>query len=243
MADIEDTPPATQPPPSAHPRVLPVQPTPATHPGHPPRPGRPAPRRPRRWTWLLGGLTAGAGAAAVALTLVANLANPAPTAAPTTAATIPGGPSSSPSSGPAIPTTAPHTTLVDGCALLRPETVERHIKGAATCSTAAKPVGGETSSNGTWTSKDSGYASAMGHVMLSPLAESIYQQMLTISRTAATTTGAKITDDRAVPGLGDKATPCSGPFRRPLCAVAFARPRPTVAGTAPIARPKSGAGT
>lgn len=136
MADIEDTPPATQPPPSAPTRVLPGQPTPATLPDQADlRPAGPA----RRWTWLLGGLTAGAGAAAVALSLVANLANPPPTAAPTTAATTPGGPSSSPSSGPATSTTAPPTTLVDGCALLRPETVERHIKGA-TC-TAAKPVG------------------------------------------------------------------------------------------------------
>ncbi|MEV0533619.1 hypothetical protein [Kitasatospora sp. NPDC050463] len=203
MADIEDTPPATQPLPTAvSTRVLPGQPTPATLPDPADlRPAGPA----RRWTWLLGGLTAGAGAAALALSLVANLVDPAPTAAPTTAVTsaaaVPGGPSSS---DPATPTTAPHTTLVDGCALLRPETVERYVKGA-TC-TAPTSVGGTTLSRGAWTSKDSGYADAQVGVMLSPLAESVYQQTLTTSRTMATTTGAKITDDRAVPGLGDKAT-------------------------------------
>lgn len=99
---------------------------------------------------------------------------------------------------------APYTTLVDGCALLRPETVERYIPGA-TC-TAPQRVDGAASSKGSWTSKDSVYADAQVDVVLSPYAESIYQQDLTHSRTTATTTGAKITDDRAVPGLGDKAT-------------------------------------
>ncbi|MFI1911243.1 hypothetical protein ACH444_35990 [Streptomyces microflavus] len=199
MADIEDTPPATQPLPTAAPtRVLPGQPTPATLPDPADlRPAGPA----RRWIWLLGGLTAGAGAVSLALSLVANLASPAPTVAVTTPTTVPGGPSSS---SPANPATAPYTTLVDGCALLRPETVERYIKGA-TC-TAPKPMGDVPSSNGTWTSKDSGYADAKVSVMLSPIAETVYRQMLTISRTTATGTGAKITHDRAVPGLGDKAT-------------------------------------
>ncbi|MEU8924397.1 hypothetical protein AB0D10_26225 [Kitasatospora sp. NPDC048545] len=202
MADIEDTPPATQPlPTAASTRVLPGQPTPATLPD-------PADLRPagptRRWTWLLGGLTAGAGAAALALSLAANLVDPAPTAAPTTAATVPGAPSSSGPAAPTTPTTAPYTTLVDGCALLRPETVERHIKGA-TC-TAPPPAGGATTSNATWTSKATGYADAQVVVTLSPNAETIYQQMLTTSRTTATSTGAKMTDDRAVPDLGGKAT-------------------------------------
>ncbi|MFJ9847608.1 hypothetical protein ACIRYZ_45775 [Kitasatospora sp. NPDC101155] len=203
MADIEDTPPATQPlPTAASTRVLPGQPTPATLPDPADlRPAGPA----RRWTWLLGGLIAGAGAAALALSLAANLVDPAPPAAPTTAVTnpttVPDGPSSS---GAANPAAAPYTTLVDGCALLRPETVERHIKGA-TC-TAQTPVGGATTSNASWTSKDSGYANAQVAVVLSPIAEAVYQQMLAASRTAANGTGAKITDDRAVPGLGDKAT-------------------------------------
>lgn len=194
MADIEDTPPATQPPPTAAPtRVPPGQPTPAPLPDPADlRPAGPA----RRWTWLLGGLTAGAGAVALALSLVANLVDPAPTAASATAVTVTGGPSSS--------TVAPHTTLVDACALLRPKTVERYIKGA-TC-TASTPSTGLDSSNAIWTSKKSGYADAQVGVMLSPLAETVYQQMLTVSRTTATTTGAKITDDRPVPGLGDKAT-------------------------------------
>ncbi|GGV38746.1 hypothetical protein GCM10010495_65110 [Kitasatospora herbaricolor] len=204
MADIEDTPPATQPlPTAAATRLLPGQPTPATLPDPADlRPAGPA----RRWTWLLGGLTAGAGAVALTLSLVANLVDPAPTATPTaavtTAATVPGGPPAS--SGPAGPATADYTTLVDGCALLRPETVERYIKGG-TC-TAPTPVGGATSSRGMWTSKDSGYVDAQVGVMLSPLAVSLYQQMLTTGRTTATGTGAKITDDRAVPGLGDQAT-------------------------------------
>ncbi|WP_329500422.1 hypothetical protein [Kitasatospora herbaricolor] len=202
MADIEDTPPATQPlPTAAATRVLPGQPTPATLPDPADlRPAGPA----RRWTWLLGGLTAGAGAVALALSLVANLVDPTPTATPTAAvttpATVPGGPSPS---GPATPATADYTTLLDGCALLRPETVERYIKGAS-C-TASNPVGGVTLSRGMWTSKASGYFDAQVSVMLSPLAETVYQQMLTTSRTTATGTGAKITDDRAVPGLGDRA--------------------------------------
>ncbi|MFJ3713692.1 hypothetical protein [Streptomyces sp. NPDC090053] len=199
MADTEETPPATESLPTVAPtRVLPGQPTPATLPD-------PADLRPagptRRWTWLLGGLTAGAGAVALALSLVANLVNPAPTAAPTTPATGPGKPSSSVL---ATPSAAPYTTLVDGCALLRPETVERYIKGA-TC-TVSKPVGSLTSSNGAWMGKDSGYADAQVIVTLSPHAESIYQQMLTTSRTTAAHTGAKITDDRTVPGLGDEGT-------------------------------------
>lgn len=188
MADTEDTPPAEHRQQTAAPtHVLPGQPTPATLPD-------PAELRPvgptRRWTWLLGGLAAGAGAIALAMSLVANLADPAPTAAPTTAVT-----------GPATP---PYTRLVDGCALLHPETVERHIKGA-TC-TAPKHGGGGASSRGTWTSEESGYADAEGQVILSPHAESVYQESLTSDRTTATTTGAKIADDRAVPGLGDKAT-------------------------------------
>ncbi|MFF1867672.1 hypothetical protein [Kitasatospora herbaricolor] len=206
MADIEDTPPATQPlPTAAATRVLPGQPTPATLPDPADlRPAGPA----RRWTWLLGGLTAGAGAVALTLSLVANLVEPAPTATPTVAVTTPaaapGGPSSSGQVTPATPVTTDYTTLVEGCALLRPETVERYIKGAA-CTTP-NPVGGVTLSKGAWTSKDSGYADAQVSVMLSPLAETVYQQMLTTSRTTATGTGATITDDRAVPGLGDKAT-------------------------------------
>lgn len=190
MADIEDTPPAEQQPPTAEPtRVLPVQPVPATLPD-------PADLRPvgpaRRWTWLIAGLTAGAGATALALSLVAHLTDPAP-AAPSTAATVTGG-----------PTTQPYTTLVDGCALLRPETVERHLKGA-TC-TAPKHSDDGTTSNGSWTSKDSGYADAQVDVILSPFVESVYQESLTSRRTTGTTTDAKIIVDRAVPGLGDKAT-------------------------------------
>ncbi|MCX4776629.1 hypothetical protein [Streptomyces sp. NBC_01264] len=147
----------------------------------------------QRWIWLLGGLAAGAAAITLALSLAANLVEAAPAAAPTTAATVTGGPE-----------TAPYTKLVDGCALLRPETVERYIKGA-TC-TAQEQRAGEASSNGMWTSMTSGYAEARIGVGLSPFAEGVYQQTLTISRNMATTTGAKITDDRAVPDLGDKAT-------------------------------------
>ncbi|MGW3183765.1 hypothetical protein ACWDD9_31290 [Kitasatospora sp. NPDC001119] len=200
MADTEETPHTPEPLPTPEPtRILPGQPTPATLPD-------PADLRPagptRRWTWLLGGLTAGAGITALALSLVANLLHPTPTAAPATAvtapATVPGGPSS------AAPATPLYTTLIDGCALLRPETVERHIKGAA-CTTGASS-GGVISSRGMWTSKEPGYANAEVNVMLSPVVESVYQQMLTIGRTTATTTGAKITDDRTIPGLGDKAT-------------------------------------
>ncbi|MGW6917793.1 hypothetical protein ACWGB8_28810 [Kitasatospora sp. NPDC054939] len=184
MADIENTPPAKQQPPAAAPtRVLPGQPTPATLPDPADlRPAGPA----RRWTWLLGGLTAGAGAAALVLSLLANLADSAPTAAPTT------------------PTTTPYAELVEGCALLRPETVERYIKGA-TC-TATERGSHVDTSRGTWTSRDSGYADAEVGVLLSLSAESIYQESLTDHRTGATTTGGKIIDDRAVPGLGDKAT-------------------------------------
>ncbi|MDD9380283.1 hypothetical protein M8Z33_27240 [Streptomyces sp. ZAF1911] len=190
MADIEETPPSEQQRPAPAPtRVLPVQPVPATLPD-------PADLRPvgpaRRWTWLIAGLAAGAGAAALALSLVANLADPAP-APPTTAVTVTGG-----------PTTEPYTTLVDGCALLRPETVELYLKGA-TC-TAPKHGADGTTSFGSWTSKDSGYADAQVEVMLSPFAESIYQESLTSHRTPASTTDAKIIVDRAVPGLGDKAT-------------------------------------
>ncbi|MFI5764223.1 hypothetical protein ACIA8F_25205 [Streptomyces sp. NPDC051563] len=190
MADTEDTPPARQHLPTVPPtRVLPEQPTPATLPD-------PADLRPvgpaRRWTWLLAGLAAGAGAIALALSLVANLTDPAPAAAPAAGVTATG-----------APPTQPHTTLVDGCALLRPETVERHIKGA-TC--IASPSSGGASSRGTWTSKQAGYADMEVEIVLSPSAESIYQETLTLDRTTATTTGAKITDDRSVPGLGDKAT-------------------------------------
>ncbi|MGW5399326.1 hypothetical protein [Streptomyces sp. NPDC003952] len=192
MADTEDTPPAPQHLPTTAPtRVLPDQPTPATLPD--PADLRVGPAR--RWTWLLGGLVAGTGAVALALSLVANLTDPAPApaAAPTPAATATG----------ASPT-PPHTTLVDGCALLRPETVEQYIKGA-TC-TASPIDAGLVSSRGNWLSKVSGFAYAQVYVGLSPFAESVYQKTLTDSRTTATTTGAKITDDRSVPGLGDKAT-------------------------------------
>ncbi|MFF4922378.1 hypothetical protein ACFY4B_17500 [Kitasatospora sp. NPDC001261] len=203
MADTEETPHTPEPLPTPEPtRILPGQPTPATLPD-------PADLRPagptRRWTWLLGGLTAGAGITALALSLVANLLHPTPTAvsatAATTPATVPGGPSSS---APATPTTTLYTTLIDGCALLRPETVEGYIKGAA-CTVRASS-GGVISSGGIWMSKEPGYANAEVDVMLSTFVESVYQQTLTIGRTTATTTGAKITDDRTIPGLGDKAT-------------------------------------
>ncbi|MFE4265337.1 hypothetical protein [Streptomyces sp. NPDC056883] len=190
MADAEGTPPAERELPTAPPtRVLPVQPVPATLPD-------PADLRPvgpaRRWTWLIAGLAAGASAAALVLSLVAHLSDPAP-APPTTAVTVAGG-----------PTTEPYTALADGCALLRPETVERHLRGAA-C-TAPKHGDDGTTSRGTWTSKDSGYADAEVQVLLTPFAESIYQEGLTSHRTPDTTTGAKIIVDRAVPGLGDEAT-------------------------------------
>ncbi|MFD5148580.1 hypothetical protein [Streptomyces sp. NPDC058401] len=191
MTDTEDTPPAPgQPPAPASTRVLPEQPTPATLPD-------PADLRPvgpaRRWTWLLTGLAAGAGAVALVLSLVANLAEPAPTAAPPPAATATG-----------APATPPPTTLVDGCALLRPETVEHYVKGA-TC-TASPIASGLAASTGNWLSKESGYTYAQVEALLASSAESVYQQTLTVRRTTATTTGAKITVDRAVPGLGDKAT-------------------------------------
>ncbi|MFJ5921573.1 hypothetical protein ACIQF6_03075 [Kitasatospora sp. NPDC092948] len=183
MADIEDTPPPDRKPPTAPPtRILPEQPTPATLPD--PTDLRPAGPT-RRWTWLLGGLTAGAGAAALALTLTANLTTPAPPTAPAT------------------PTTTPYTALVDGCALLRPETVEHYLHGA-TCT--APNHAGDATSRGVWTSKDSGYADADVEIILSPFAESIHQETLTDDRTTATTTGATIADDRSVPDLGDKAT-------------------------------------
>ncbi|MEV7925440.1 hypothetical protein [Kitasatospora sp. NPDC088779] len=206
MADTEDTPPPPEPPQTVAPtHVLPEQPTPATLPD-------PADLRPagptRRWSWLLGGLTAGAGAAGLALSLVANLVNPAPTSAPTTAATGSGGPlSSAPTTAAAVPSglpssapaAAPYTALVDSCALLRPETVERYIKGA-TC-TAPERIEPVTMSLGSWTSKD---AIAGVTVMLNPQAASIYQRMLTTNQ--KTDAGAKVTDNRTVPGLGDQAT-------------------------------------
>ncbi|WP_441247767.1 hypothetical protein [Kitasatospora sp. McL0602] len=202
MADIEDTPPATEPLPTvAATRFLPGQATPATLPDPADlRPAGPA----RRWTWLLGGITAGAGTAALALSLVANLVHPA-TAAPTATASVTPTVSAAPSSsGPESPATAAYTTLVKGCALLRPETVDRYAKGA-TC-LEQTTVGGTTISGGNWVSRGSGSTDMRVSVILSPLAEGVYQQMLTTDRTMATTTGMKITDDRVVPGLGDQAT-------------------------------------
>ncbi|MGW4809419.1 hypothetical protein [Kitasatospora sp. NPDC004272] len=197
-------PPTTRPlPPPAATRVLPEQPTPATLPDPADlRPAGPA----RRWTWLLGGLAAGAGAVALALSLLAHLTDPAPSAAasaaPSTATSAVGG-SSSPA--PTAPSTAPalYTELADGCALLRPETVERYAKGA-TC-TASPAVGGTVSARGTWTG-GSGYATVEVGVLLSPQAGSVYQQTVTIDRTSASGAGGKITGDRTVPGLGDRAT-------------------------------------
>ncbi|MER7770930.1 hypothetical protein [Kitasatospora sp. NPDC096140] len=197
MAEIEDTPPATQPLPTLpSTRPLPAQATPATLPD-------PADLRPagpnRRWTWLLGGITAGAGTAALVLGLVANLVTPT-----TTAATTPTATATPASSGPATPSTAPYTAVVAGCALLRPETVDRYAKGAA-C-TEQKPVGGATSATGGWDSRTSGLTTVQVWVTLSPLADRVYQQTLSSDRTLAATAGMKITDDHAVPGLGEKAT-------------------------------------
>ncbi|AUG75324.1 hypothetical protein CFP65_0352 [Kitasatospora sp. MMS16-BH015] len=216
MAEIEDTPPATEPlPPTPVTRPLPPEATPATLPDPADlRPAGPA----RRWTWLIGGITAGAGTAALALSLVANLVTPAPaatqanaaTATSTASSTVPATPSSSgPSSGPSSASTSPsaavYTTLVGGCSLLRSETVDRYAKGT-TC-TEQKPVSeAVTMADGSWTRTGSGYTNLQVIVMLNPLAESVYQTTLTGDRTMATTAGMKITDDRVVPGLGDKAT-------------------------------------
>ncbi|MFF2432194.1 hypothetical protein [Streptomyces mirabilis] len=199
MDDIEDTPPAAKPLPTvAATQLFPTQPTPAPLPDQADlRPAGPT----RRWTWLLGGITAGAGTAALVLSLVATLVSPAattPAAAATTSATAP-------SSSSAKPTDAPYTTLAKGCSLLRPATVAHYAKGA-TC-TAGSTVGGETNSSAVWATKDyrTGYAFVQVEVQLNTQGESVYQQILTLDRSTLPTSGMKIADDRAVPGLGDKA--------------------------------------
>ncbi|MFE5588494.1 hypothetical protein [Kitasatospora sp. NPDC056531] len=225
MAEIEDTPPATEPLPTLPgTRPLPPQPTPATLPD-------PADLRPagptRRWTWLLGGVTTGAGAAALVLGLVANLVTPAATAGTTAtttvsaAATVSAATTVSPAprlsgspaptlsvtpaaSGPASPTTAPYTTLAAGCALLRPETVDRYAKGAS-CS-EQKDVGGMTNASAGWNSNDAGMTMMQVMVLLSPIADNLYENTLVGHRTGGATIGMKVTDDRAVPGMGEKAT-------------------------------------
>ncbi|MEU8512939.1 hypothetical protein AB0C76_15325 [Kitasatospora sp. NPDC048722] len=225
MAEIEDTPPATEPLPTLPgTRPLPPQPTPATLPD-------PADLRPagpsRRWTWLLGGVTAGAGAAALVLGLVANLVTPAATAGTTAATsvspattvsattTVSPAPTLSLSpaptlsvtpaaSGPASPTTAPYTTLPAGCALVRPETVDRYAKGTS-CS-EQKDVGGMTNASAGWHSNDGGWTMMQVMVQLSPIADYLYETTVAAHRTGGATTGMKVTDDRAVPGIGEKAT-------------------------------------
>ncbi|MFD7451189.1 hypothetical protein [Kitasatospora sp. NPDC059827] len=199
MAEIEDTPPATQPLPTL-PRTspLPAQAVPATLPDPADlRPGGPA----RRWTWLLGGITAGAGAAALVLGLVANLVTPTATASSATNASA-----AVASSGPASPSAALYTASAAGCSLVRPETVARYAKGAP-C-TEQKPIGGIPVTGGSWTSQDSGLIMLQVLVTLSPSTDSIYQETLSSARTmAATSAGTmKITDDRPVPGIGEKAT-------------------------------------
>ncbi|MEU9043044.1 MULTISPECIES: hypothetical protein [unclassified Kitasatospora] len=203
MADIEDTPPATLPlPTAAATRPLPPRPTPATLPDQADlRPAGPA----RRWTWLLGGITAGAGAAALVLSLVATLVSPAATAPAAAAATSAATSATASSPASAQPADMPYTRLAKGCSLMSPATVDRYAAGA-TC-TEASTTGGDNTSRGLWNTKDprSGYTSVQVEVQLGPMGESVYQQMLTVDRSTLPTGGLKITEDRAVPGLGDKA--------------------------------------
>ncbi|MGA5821475.1 hypothetical protein ACPC54_26825 [Kitasatospora sp. NPDC094028] len=207
MAEFEDTPPATEPLPTL-PRTSPLPPpaTPATLPDPADlRPAGPA----RRWTWLLGGITAGAGAAALVLGLVANLVTPTNLVTPPTtasSATNVNASAAAPPSGPASPSAAPYTALAAGCALVRPETVARYAKGAP-CKEGAPMPNAITMSSGSWTSLDSGMTMMQVIVILSPAAGTVYQESLRSARSLATTVATmKITDDRAVPGLGEQAT-------------------------------------
>lgn len=207
MAEIEDTPPATQPLPTLpHTSPLPAQAVPATLPDPADlRPGGPA----RRWTWLLGGITAGAGTAALVLGLVANLVTPTATASagPATAgatnASAAAGSTAAASSGPSSSAAALYTASAAGCALVRPETVARYAKGAS-C-TEQKSAGTGTS-RGSWNGQDSGLIMLQVVVTLTPNADSLYQATLSSTRTVAATTNMKITDDRSVPDVGAKAT-------------------------------------
>ncbi|MFJ4188268.1 hypothetical protein [Kitasatospora sp. NPDC089509] len=203
MAEIEDTPPTTEPLPTL-PRTSPLPPqvAPATLPDPADlRPGGPA----RRWTWLLGGITAGAGAAALVLGLVANLVTPTATASAGSAASpSSAAAASAPPSSPASPSAAPYTALPAGCSLVRPETLARYAKGAP-CTEGAPVTNAVTMSSGSWTSLDSGMTTMQVIVTLSGAAGGIYQQTLSSARTLTAAT-MKITDDRAVPGIGEQAT-------------------------------------